>query len=118
MNAAMLAWNESNLTEFKNLLDRYFPQAGEPDLRKWEWYHMGHLGKPYFQARRIELPDVAQGVVFVPKHNLIAVAHGFAPVVSIWNLGTGDCQAQLGHALSARWIETFVAVSPDGERLA
>lgn len=81
---------------------------------------MANLGQPYLKAksRRIDLPDVAQRVALVPNQNSLAVAHGFASVVSIWDTSTGECRARFGRANGSKWMETFVAVSSKGQYIA
>ena len=39
MRNAKLAWDLSDLTQTLKLLDRYQPQAGEPDIRDFGWWY-------------------------------------------------------------------------------
>jgi hypothetical protein len=43
MNLARVAWDENNLARTRELLERYFPKPGAPDLRGFEWHYLRRL---------------------------------------------------------------------------
>jgi WD40 repeat protein len=43
MNLARVAWDENNLARIRELLERYVPQPGAPDLRGFEWHYLRRL---------------------------------------------------------------------------
>jgi hypothetical protein len=43
MNLARVAWGENNLARTRELLERYVPQPGVPDLRSFEWHYLRRL---------------------------------------------------------------------------
>ena len=45
MSLARVAWDESNVVLTHELLDKYRPRAGEPDLRGFEWYYLDRLAR-------------------------------------------------------------------------
>jgi hypothetical protein len=40
MNLAKKAWDDSNVRRVAELLDLHRPQAGQPDLRSFEWFYL------------------------------------------------------------------------------
>jgi eukaryotic-like serine/threonine-protein kinase len=43
MNLARVAWGENNLARTRELLERYSPAPGVPDLRGFEWHYLRRL---------------------------------------------------------------------------
>jgi eukaryotic-like serine/threonine-protein kinase len=127
MNLARLAWDENNPALTLELLDKYRPRAGEPDLRGFEWYYLDRLA----QGGQLRVDAHAGGVTsvaFMPDgKRLISsgitqplrrfpVSKGTAGAVKLWNAATGR---PLPLALDGP-SDTVAAVdlSTDGTRLA
>ena len=45
MNLARVAWDENNAGRTGELLGKYRPRPGEPDLRGFEWYYLDRLAR-------------------------------------------------------------------------
>src|SRR5262249_41530116 len=73
-----LAWRLNDVTQMRQLLDQCIPQAGEADLRGWEWHYLSAL--------------TADGLVTIPtgQHQVECVAFsrdGQRPgEVRVWDL--------------------------------
>jgi WD40 repeat protein/serine/threonine protein kinase len=74
INVALQALAENNLSRARELLDRQRPQAGEEDLRGFEWRYLWQLchGDEFATLR----DEVAHGVAFSPDGKLFAYAGG------------------------------------------
>ena len=119
MNAALLAWNENNVTLTQQLLERNRPGSQHEDLRGFEWFHLWHLSSEARDAHRVTLPDGGWSVSFVPGGETLAVGHAFSRTVTFWDVKTRKRRQRFGEkADSASWAPTVFAVSPDGAQIA
>jgi eukaryotic-like serine/threonine-protein kinase len=98
MNLARVAWGENNLARTRELLERYAPQPGVPDLRGFEWHYLRRLlhGELLtFKAHPGRLTDIA----FLPDGRLLTAGteqphHAIEPKsavgqVRLWDAKTG-----------------------------
>jgi eukaryotic-like serine/threonine-protein kinase len=127
MNLARVAWDENNLAFTHELLGKYRPRNGEPDLRGFEWYYLSRLA----QGGQLQINAHSGGVIsvaFTPDgKRLISsgiseplrkwrIPKGTAGDVKLWDAQTGrPLHLQLG---SPSDNVAAVALSPDGTRLA
>ncbi len=100
MNLARVAWGENNLARTRELLERYVPQPGAPDLRGFEWHYLRRLlhgDLLTFKAHPGRLTDIA----FLPDGRRLLTAgteqphHAIEPKLAVgqvrlWDAKTGD----------------------------
>jgi WD40 repeat protein/serine/threonine protein kinase len=113
VNLAYQAWESGQVARVLQLLEGQRPQAGEGDLRSFDWYHLWglcHLGC------RLTLRHPAREVwslAFSPDGTTLASA-GNDRIIKLWNVGTGQEWATLRDEDLIRAL----AFSPDGKTLA
>jgi WD40 repeat protein/tRNA A-37 threonylcarbamoyl transferase component Bud32 len=77
MNLAKQAWDEGNLRRAQALLTAHVPQAGQPDLRSFEWRYLWNLCQDNsLHTSRLPLSadDPVQALASSPAHNFAALA--------------------------------------------
>jgi len=107
--------------EMEQLLSRYLPREGQPDIRGFEWRYLWRLCHPTdFVSRASETKALSGhdgavfGVQYSPDGRLIATASADR-TARLWNAGTGD----VIHVLNGHDDDvSAVAFSPDGRTLA
>ncbi len=107
-----LAWHslkDGNYGRAFRLLEQHRPQAGEPDLRGFEWRYLWQLCQG---DNHIALPDQGgpvESVAFSPSGELLAV--GTRDKVNIWNVRTRSLVTSQSQGASS------LAFTPDGKAL-
>jgi hypothetical protein len=87
MNLAQQALKQNNLGRARRLLDRHRPQAGEEDLRGWEWRYLWQLTRSSALAALTNRPARGIDVSFSPDGTRLAVAW-IDGRVDLWDVGS------------------------------
>jgi hypothetical protein len=124
MHLAEKVWREQRGEQLRALLEAQRPQAGEEDLRGFEWYYLWRLCHREFRTLRGHTHAI-DGLAFSPDGKRLASASG-ANEVKVWDVGSGQeilsIQFKPDHLPEVLWGENGVggnvAFSPDGQRLA
>jgi len=113
MNLGQQAWDEGAISFLHNLLERYFPQPGQPDLRSFEWHYWWRMSHGY--RLRIDIPGGnVSDVAFSPDGQMIATSSDDLQI-RLWNADTGELRYELPGNRNAIFCMTF---SPDRRWLA
>lgn len=112
MNMAQQNWEYFNTARVMSMLRDYEPQAGQEDLRSFEWYYLWQL----CHSERLTLPhnDWVLHAVFSPDGATLATA-GRDNTIRLWDIKTG--QEIRTFSNSGRGLADMV-FSPDGKWLA
>lgn len=112
MNMAQQNWEYFNTARVMSMLRDYEPQAGQEDLRSFEWYYLWQL----CHSERLTLPhdDWVYRAVFSPDGALLATAARDGGV-RLWETKTG--KETRVFSTSGRGLADMV-FSPDGQWLA
>lgn len=111
MNLAGRSLNEpGGATQISEILDRWKPAGGEPDLRGWEWYYL----KDQLEGASLVISHRSPGHAFLgPEGDRLIVRGGNG--FSVWDAHSGERHSRVG-----RWVEgqssRSLALSPDGTR--
>ncbi|MCC6232431.1 MAG: protein kinase [Verrucomicrobiales bacterium] len=110
MRLAQRAIDESKFGVAAALLTRHLPQAGDPDLRGFEWWHFQHRCRTEEAASLDALSNQVQRLVFSPDGRFLAAA---GLELHLWDATTR--RLLFRHALPGfAWSLLF---SADGTRL-
>jgi hypothetical protein len=112
MNVAMQAWDHANVLRVNELLRRHVPQAGQEDLRGFEWYYLWRLCQRSRNTPRIET-GIAGDLAFSPNGKVLAVGHRTA--VTLWDVDTQRILDRF--QAEEEWPELWghVEFTPDGK---
>jgi len=110
MNLAQQAWEAGDTGRARGLLERQWPQAGQEDLRGFEWRYLWGLCR---DGSRQTLPHTerVQTVAFSPDGKVLATGGWHS--VRFWDVATRRCVR-----LELVSLVMSVAVAPDGKTLA
>ncbi|MBI4582951.1 MAG: protein kinase [Planctomycetes bacterium] len=75
MRLALSDWEDGNFSRFESLVERHQPQAGEQDLRGWEWHYLESLRHGALKTVEVD-PRGAVAVAWNPKGTEIATGNG------------------------------------------
>lgn len=114
MRDAIRAWNDGHGGRASVLLLQQHPQAGELDLRGFEWHLLQHQ---LSDARAGELRGAAAlcGGMAISRDGDRIAAGVIDGTVQVWSLSAGQIVATLRGLKSP---PTAVTISPDGSRIA
>lgn len=112
MNIAAQDWDKANIDRIRELLESHLPNAGDEDLRGFEWFYFWRL----LHSERMTLPSQYMVITaaFSPDGKTLATA-GKGNAVEMWNVANGTSAGQLSGHRDQIWKAVF---SPDGRRLA
>lgn len=113
MRNAKLAWDLSDLTQTLKLLDRYEPQAGEPDIRDFGWWYLWH--EYHDSSRVLGTHKNRATAVAITRNGEIAASGGDDSVIRLWSRTTGELLSELCRHESG--VIESLDFSPSGERL-
>ncbi|MFO0900716.1 MAG: protein kinase [Pirellulales bacterium] len=115
MHAAMAAWDDANVGRVMTLLERHRPQPGEPDQRRFEWYHLWKQCQPGLATPTIRVGASVLTVAVSPDGRLLATGDTDRGLL-LWDA----VELRLLRVLSGpRKNYVFqVAFSPDGRTVA
>lgn len=111
----ILAANEyenANLNQLREILDKYNPQNNNDDLRGFEWYFLNGLLNPISKIGTLPHTDEIWTAEFSPDGKLLATAVNDNSI-NIWNLETKQLMSVAKQ--KGAWK---IAFFPDGKRLA
>jgi len=110
MNLAARDWQDSGIQHMRDLLAVHVPDAGQADLRGFEWYLLWALAHP--ERKTLLLPGEFQWLVFSPDRSMFATCE--EADVKLWDMATGE-QLRTFNTVGLRGAAGF---SPDGKLLA
>jgi WD40 repeat protein/serine/threonine protein kinase len=116
MKAAQAALQQSSRQQAVNLLNQYWPQPGEPDLRGIEWRYLSRAAKGD-EIYTWKHPGMVSGAQFSPDGRNVATAC-FDGVLRIWNVASGKLVTQFERGVSDEAIHLSFCYAPDGSTLA
>ncbi len=76
MKLAQQAWEEGNLVRAQSLLRAHLPQAGQEDLRGFEWRYLWKLCQDESQYSFTNFTHEVRCAVFSPDYSVLAVGSG------------------------------------------
>ena len=106
------AWREADIGRVRELLAYHVPQAGQGDLRGFEWYYFQRLCNRDLRTLRAHTSPITD-VAFSPNGTVIASA-SWDDTIKLCDAATGKQLAILKHATTPHAI----AFRPDGKVLA
>ncbi len=113
MRLAQEAWDHSSPLEGRELLERYVPRNGEPDLRGIEWHYLWDSMHRYSQVVATQNSPV-WSLAYEPHQQLFATGDR-GGMVRLWSLDPPKLVRELkGH--EAGDVDC-VLFTPDGEKL-
>ncbi len=88
MNVAMQAVRENNLGYAQDLLDRQRPQAGDSDLRGWEWHYLWGQTRTDASFTLCQQPAEIGSLAVSPDGLSVAIGSFHPGGLSVWDLRT------------------------------
>jgi serine/threonine protein kinase len=116
MKAAQVALQQNSRQQAATLLDQYWPNPGEPDLRGVEWRYLWQAARGD-EIYTWEHPGMVAGALFSPDGKQVATAC-FDGVLRIWNVASGKCVAEFDRGVSDESVLLSFCFAPDGATLA
>jgi WD40 repeat protein/predicted Ser/Thr protein kinase len=112
MKLAHQAWDKANVERTQELLDAQVPQAGQEDLRGFEWYYLWRLA--YNDLVMLKHKETVAAIVQTPDGAKLA-SQTLDGDIRIWETATGKELAPIhDREMNARSL----AISPDGKWFA
>jgi WD40 repeat protein/serine/threonine protein kinase len=111
MNLALHAWEAADTGHARDLLERQWPQAGQDDLRGFEWRYLWRLCRDASRQTLRGHTGAISAVAFAPDGKTLATS-GADNSVRIWDLVSNRHVKLLGYKAVS------VAFTPDGRTLA
>ncbi len=118
MNLAAQEWDGANIGRMQELVNNYWPKAGQEDLRGFEWYyfwrlcHSDRFTLPRDKVSSLNYYGRVSSVAFSPDGKKLATAGSY---LKLWDAATGR---ELTMLKGSSGFFPSVAFSPDGQKLA
>ena len=112
MSVAQQVWEAGDTGRARAMLEKQWPQAGQEDLRGFEWRHLWRLCSDGSRRSWRGHHAVISAIAFSPDGQTLA-SSGCDQGVRLWDMTT-QRQVKLGLGVNVRSL----AFSPDGNTLA
>lgn len=114
MNLVSQAWEAGDATSVLELLTQYLPQAGQEDLRGFEWRYYWRLSHQNSVTILPNDPDLVQGLAYSPDGRWVAVGLHNGNIKLFEVATRREINTLTGHTASAY----AVTISPNGRLIA
>ena len=113
MHNAGIAFDQADLNQTLKLLNRYLPQDGEPDLRKFAWWYLWR--ECHESSRILGTHQGYASAVAITRNGDLAASGGSDSLIKLWALPSGE---QVGELIGHEHDDvTSLDFSPTGDRL-
>jgi serine/threonine protein kinase len=85
MNMVQRRLEQNNLGRARELLDRNRPEAGQVDLRGWEWRYLWGVTRGDHTGTLVKTPHIMAKIELSPDGRLVALAEEDSGHVSVWD---------------------------------
>lgn len=113
MNLVQRVLEQNHLGQAQDLLNRHRPDAGEPDLRGWEWRYLWQRCRSDALFSLGTNTDWVQKLEASPDGRFVAVSTRERPGFDLFSLST---RSAIGHFLPSNAVTTL-SFSPDSQSL-
>ncbi len=114
MMAALGAWENGSISQMIDLVERHRPEAGQEDLRGFEWRYLWRLCGRKKMVSVLEHTDVFLAMCFSPDGKSLATSD-VGGNIALWDVST--CTLRFQHQ-AYNYPFTKIAFAPDGQTLA
>jgi eukaryotic-like serine/threonine-protein kinase len=114
MKVAYQSWQSGAAGRARVMLMNQIPQAGDEDLRGWEWRYLWGLSRPQ-ELTTLQVGGILNAIAFSPDEKVF-VTHGHQTSLQLWDTASRQPITQLRHNLNNGDGYT-VAFSRDGKNL-
>ncbi|MCA9152184.1 MAG: hypothetical protein KDA92_22935, partial [Planctomycetales bacterium] len=117
MQVAYQTWDDEQLGQTREILERYLPKPGEPDLRGFEWYALRSIAQEIEPIVFGKHEGAVNQLAVFPDGRRVASV-GDDQKLRIWDLASRELLGVADAADSSVEPLFSVAVSPDGKTIA
>ncbi len=117
MHAATEAWDDGEVSRVLEILERYRPAPGQPDLRRFEWYYLWRQCQPSRATATLAHDYGVTALALTSDGSKLVVAVQSPTTGDVLNVWDIDRQVKL-RSISGANCPPAVAISPDNRLLA